>query len=384
MINPEKFTIKAQEALQRAQRMACERNQQQIEPEHLLGTLLEDRDGLVISVLKKLGVPIEEISKRVEQEIDQFPKVRGTGGQVYISQELNKVIESSLEESEKLKDEYISVEHLLLTLSEIETPAGRILRENNIHKENILRILQEIRGGQRVTDQSPEGKYQALKRYGRDLNDLARQEKLDPVIGRDEEIRRVLQVLSRRKKNNPVLIGEPGVGKTAIAEGLAHRIVSGDVPENLKTKRIVALDIGALIAGAKFRGEFEDQLKAVLREIHEADGQIILFIDEMHTLVGAGSAEGAVDASNMLKPALARGDLRCVGATTLDEYRKHIEKDAALERRFQPVQVGEPSVNDTISILRGLKERYEVHHGVRISDSALVSAAMLSYRYITD
>ena len=384
MITPEKFTIKTQEALQRSQRLADEHGHQQIEPEHLLLSLLMDREGLVISVFKKLDVPPGKIENRLQKELERFPKVSGGIGQIYLSKDLNDVLGKSLKESESLKDEYVSVEHLLLALSEAKTTAGEILRENGVVRENILRVLQEIRGGQRVTDQNPEEKYQALKRYGRDLNDLARQGKLDPVIGRDEEIRRVLQVLSRRTKNNPVLIGEPGVGKTAIAEGIAHRIVAGDVPENLKTKRIVALDMGSMVAGTKFRGEFEDRMKAVLREIQEANGEIILFIDELHTLVGAGSAEGAVDASNMLKPALARGELRCIGATTLDEYRKHIEKDAALERRFQPVFVGEPSVEDTISILRGLKERYEVHHGVRIKDSALVEAAILSHRYITD
>jgi len=384
MITPEKFTIKAQEALQRSQRLADEHGHQQIEPEHLLLSLLMDREGLVISVFKKLDVPPGKIENRLQKELERFPKVSGGIGQIYLSKDLNDVLGKSLKESESLKDEYVSVEHLLLALSEAKTTAGEILRENGVVRENILRVLQEIRGGQRVTDQNPEEKYQALKRYGRDLNDLARQGKLDPVIGRDEEIRRVLQVLSRRTKNNPVLIGEPGVGKTAIAEGIAHRIVAGDVPENLKTKRIVALDMGSMVAGTKFRGEFEDRMKAVLREIQEANGEIVLFIDELHTLVGAGSAEGAVDASNMLKPALARGELRCIGATTLDEYRKHIEKDAALERRFQPVFVGEPSVEDTISILRGLKERYEVHHGVRIKDSALVEAAILSHRYITD
>ena len=385
MIDINKFTIKAQEALQKAQRLANEHGNQQIEAEHLLTGLLEDREGLVSSVLKKLGVPVEPIAQKLTEEVGRLVKVSGGGvGQVTISQALNDVLEKSLKESEKLKDEYISVEHILLALAGSKSKAGEILRENGVSHDNILKVLQEIRGGQRVMDQSPEGKYQALKRYGRDLNELARQEKLDPVIGRDEEIRRVFQVLSRRTKNNPVLIGEPGVGKTAIAEGLAHRIVSGDVPENLKTKRIVALDMGMLIAGTKFRGEFEDRMKAVLREIGESDGQIILFIDELHTLVGAGAAEGAMDASNMLKPALARGELRCVGATTLDEYRKHIEKDAALERRFQPVYVGEPTVEDTISILRGLKERYEVHHGVRIQDSAIVSAAVLSHRYISD
>jgi len=384
MIDINRFTIKAQEALQKAQRMAGEHGHQQVEPEHLLSGLLEDPKGLSASMVKKLGAPLASIRTRIQEEIQRFPKVSGAVGQSYVSQELNAVLEKSIKESEKLKDEYISVEHLLLALSEAKSPAGQILRENGLTQDAILKVLQEIRGGHRVTDQSPEDKYQALQRYARDLNELARQGKLDPVIGRDDEIRRVLQVLSRRTKNNPVLIGEPGVGKTAIAEGIAQRIVSGDVPENLKTKRIVALDMGALIAGTKFRGEFEDRMKAVLREVQEAEGQVILFIDEMHTMVGAGSAEGAVDASNMLKPALAKGDLRCVGATTLDEYRKHIEKDAALERRFQPVLVSQPSVTDTISILRGLKERYEVHHGVRIQDTALVAAAMLSHRYISD
>lgn len=384
MIDINRFTIKAQEALQKAQRLAGEYGNQQIEPEHLLLGLLEDREGLASSVLKKLGVSLETVDRKLKEAVERLPKVSGGVGQVYLSQELNTILEKSLGESEKLKDEYISVEHILLAVSESESVSGRLLRDSGVEHDHILKVMQELRGAQRVTDQSPEDKYQALKRYARDLNDLARRDKLDPVIGRDDEIRRVLQVLSRRTKNNPVLIGEPGVGKTAIAEGIAHRIVRGDVPENLKSKRIAALDMGALIAGTKFRGEFENRMKAVLREIAEADGRIILFIDELHTLVGAGSAEGAVDASNMLKPALARGELRCVGATTLDEYRKHIEKDAALERRFQPVLVGEPSVEDTISILRGLKERYEVHHGVRIQDTAIVAAAVLSYRYISD
>ena len=384
MIDIDKFTVKVQEALQKAQRLASEHGHPQIEPEHLLSTLLESKEGLVVSILKKMGVHVEGIQERMQQEIQRLPKVTGGVGQIGISPALNEVLEKSLKISEKLKDEYISVEHLLIALADAKGSAGDVLRDNAINEDTVLLILRDIRGGKRVTDQRPEDKYQALKRYARDLNELARQGKLDPVIGRDEEIRRLLQVLSRRTKNNPVLIGEPGVGKTAVAEGIAHRIVSGDVPENLKTKRIVALDMGALIAGTKFRGEFEDRMKAVLQEIQEAAGQIILFIDELHTLVGAGSAEGAVDASNMLKPALARGELRCVGATTLDEYRKHIEKDAALERRFQPVQIGEPSEADTISILRGLKERYEVHHGVRIQDSALVAAATLSHRYISD
>jgi ATP-dependent Clp protease ATP-binding subunit ClpB len=384
MISADRFTLKAQEALEKTRRKASEYGHQQVENEHLLSSLLDDGEGLAESILNKLGAHVQEIGALLEKEIRRLPKISGGIGQVYISREMNQTLETSLKIAGKLKDEYVSVEHLLLALAQAETAAGCILRDAGVNEKTLLQVLQEIRGGQRVTDQSPEDKYQALKRYARDLNQLVRQSKLDPVIGRDEEIRRVLQVLSRRTKNNPVLIGEPGVGKTAIAEGIAHRIVSGDVPENLKTKRIMALDLGALIAGAKFRGEFEERMKAVLREIQEADGEIILFIDELHTLVGAGSAQGAVDASNMLKPALARGELRCVGATTLNEYRKHIEKDAALERRFQPILVGEPSVSDTISILRGLKERYEVHHGVRVQDNALVSAAVLSHRYISD
>jgi len=384
MISPDQMTVKVQQALQRAQQITSEYGQQQIEPEHLLLALLQDTEGLTLSALKKLDIPAEPFQQQLEEIVRKFPKVSGGVGQVFISQATDQLLQSALKISHKLKDEYISVEHLLLAISEASVKAGDLLRKHGAAHDQILRILKDLRGSQRVTDANPEDKYQALKRYGRDLNDLARRNKLDPVIGRDEEIRRVLQVLSRRTKNNPVLIGEPGVGKTAIAEGLAHRIVTGDVPENLKSKSIVALDLGSLVAGAKFRGEFEDRMKAVLKEVQEADGQIILFIDELHTLVGAGSAEGAVNASNMLKPALARGELRCVGATTLDEYRKHIEKDAALERRFQPVLISEPTVEDTISILRGLKERYEVHHGVRIQDNALVSAATLSYRYISD
>jgi ATP-dependent Clp protease ATP-binding subunit ClpB len=384
MVNFDKMTLKVQEALQQAQRMAAEHGNAQIELEHLLSVFLDDREGLVQMMLKKLGANPDLVHDRALALIGRLARQSGSAGQTVLSRELNDVFEKSLDVAERLKDDYVSVEHVLLALSESKTKTGDMLRQNGVTRDTVLKALKDIRGGQRVTDQNPEDKYQALKRYGRDLNDLARQEKLDPVIGRDEEIRRVLQVLSRRTKNNPVLIGEPGVGKTAIAEGIAHRIVSGDVPENLKTKRIVALDMGALIAGAKFRGEFEERLKAVLKEIQESDGEVILFIDELHTLVGAGAAEGAMDASNMLKPALARGDLRCVGATTLDEYRKHIEKDAALERRFQPVMVSEPSVADTISILRGLKERYEIHHGVRIQDGAIVQAAVLSSRYITD
>lgn len=383
MVSFDKFTIKSQEAVQKAQQLAIEQNQQQIEPEHILLALLEASDSMVRSILKKAGARPEQIQEAVSAEIKKFPVVHGLG-QVYLSNRANQLLEQTMKQVDKLHDEFVSVEHMLLALTEDQGSAGRILRENGLNPDTILMVMKQIRGTQRVTDQNPEAKYQALQRYGRDLNDLARRGKLDPVIGREDEIRRVLQVLSRRTKNNPVLVGEPGVGKTAIAEGIAHRIIEGDVPENLKTKQIVALDLGALIAGAKFRGEFEDRLKAVLREIQESNGEIILFIDELHTLVGAGAAEGAVDASNMLKPALARGELRCIGATTLDEYRKHIEKDAALERRFQPVLVEPPNVDDTISILRGLKEKYEVHHGVRIKDVAIIEAATLSDRYIAD
>ncbi len=384
MISPEQLTIKAQESLQRAQKLAGEHSHQQLEPEHLLLAMLRDGEGLVASIFKKLGVRPDSLEPGLSEELARFPRVQDASGQIYVSKAMNTLLTQSLKEAHSLKDEYVSVEHLFLSLADAPGRAGQLLRENGISRDNVLKVLQEVRGGQRVTDQNPEDKYQALKRYARDLNDLVRQGKLDPVIGRDDEIRRVMQVLCRRTKNNPVLIGEPGVGKTAIVEGIAHRIVSGDVPETLKTKRIVSLDMGALIAGAKFRGEFEERLKAVLKEIQEASGDIILFIDELHTLVGAGAAEGAMDASNMLKPALARGELRCVGATTQDEYRKNIEKDPALERRFQPVMVDEPSVSETISILRGLKEKYEVHHGVRIQDGALVQAAELSKRYITD
>jgi ATP-dependent Clp protease ATP-binding subunit ClpB len=384
VIRFDKFTVKAQEAVQAAQSLADQQNHQAIEPEHLLLALLQQREGVVGPVLAKLGARPEAIQRAVEQEVQRLPRVRG-GGQQYVSERLRALFERAQQEAERLRDEYVSTEHLLVALAqERDGAAGRVLAAQGVTADGIYRALVEIRGSQRVTDPNPEEKYQALQRYSRDLTDLARKGKLDPVIGRDEEIRRVIQVLSRRTKNNPVLIGEPGVGKTAIVEGLAQRIVAGDVPEGLKNKRLIALDIGAMVAGSKYRGEFEDRLKAVLREITESQGEIICFIDELHTLVGAGAAEGAVDAANMLKPALARGELRCIGATTLDEYRKHVEKDPALERRFQPVMVREPSVEDTIAILRGLKEKYEVHHKVKIKDSALVAAAVLSHRYISD
>jgi len=380
----DKLTVKAQEALQAAQSKADQHNHQAIEPEHLLSALLEQREGVVGPVLAKLGARPEAVQRELEAALGKLPSVRGGSGQ-YLGERTQKTLERAQKEAERLKDDYVSTEHLLLALAQDrDGVAGRTLAGAGVNAEAIYKALVEIRGTQRVTDQNPEEKYQALQRYSRDLTDLARRGKLDPVIGRDEEIRRVIQVLSRRTKNNPVLIGEPGVGKTAIVEGLAQRIVAGDVPEGLKGKTLVALDIGSLVAGSKYRGEFEDRLKAVLKEIVESDGQIICFIDELHTLVGAGAAEGAVDAANMLKPALARGELRCVGATTLDEYRKHIEKDAALERRFQPVMVREPSVEDTIAILRGLKDKYEVHHKVKIKDTALVAAAVLSHRYIGD
>ncbi len=387
MSSPSRFTEKLQEALGRAQNAALSAHNQAVDVEHLLAALLEDDEGLASSVLQLAGVDRAIVRRKLADELAKVPHVTGGGtdsSQVYATQRLGRVLARAEQETGKLKDDYISVEHVLIAMLDEPGAASRILREAGLTHDKLMETLQKVRGNQRVTSANPEATYQALERYGRDLTKMAAAGKLDPVIGRDEEIRRVIQVLSRRTKNNPVLIGEPGVGKTAIVEGLAQRIVAGDVPEGLKDRRLVALDMGALVAGAKFRGEFEERLKAVLKEVQEASGQVIMFIDELHTVVGAGAAEGAMDASNLLKPALARGELHCIGATTLDEYRKHIEKDAALERRFQPVMVEEPSVEDTISILRGLKERYEVHHGIRIKDSALVTAAILSKRYITD
>src|SRR5256714_2532856 len=378
----DKLTLRGQEAVQAAIELA-ERNQnQQVEPEHILCAMLDQAEGIVRPLLGKLGANIQVVKNDCEAAVARLPRVQG--GQQYLSPRLNQIFTAAEKQAEKMQDEYISTEHLLLAITdEKDGAAGKLLRQHGVNRDDLLKAIEQTRGGARITDQNAESNYQALAKYARDLTDLARKGKLDPVIGRDEEIRRVIQILSRRTKNNPVLIGEPGVGKTAIVDGLAQRIIAGDVPESLKRKRIVALDLGAMIAGSKYRGEFEDRLKAVVKEIEEA-GDIILFIDELHTLVGAGGAEGAVDASNMLKPALARGELRCIGATTLNEYQKYIEKDKALERRFQKTYVGEPTVEDTIAILRGLKERYEIHHGVKIKDAAILAAAMLSHRYITD
>ncbi|MGA9524501.1 MAG: ATP-dependent chaperone ClpB [Myxococcaceae bacterium] len=379
----DKFTVKAQEAIQEGQTVARRAGNPSYEPEHLLKALLAQEDGIAVPILRRIGADPKLVESRIDEVIGKLPRV-SSGEGATLGQRTLKALDKAEDEARSMKDDYTSSEHLLLALAQDKGSVGEVLKSSGISRDRILSVLKDVRGGGRVTSQDAEGTYQALEKYGRDLTELARKGKLDPVIGRDEEIRRVVQVLSRRTKNNPVLIGEPGVGKTAIAEGLARRIVDGDVPEGLKNKRIVALDLGAMVAGAKYRGEFEERLKAVLKEVAAANGEVVLFIDEMHTLVGAGKAEGAMDAGNMLKPALARGELHCIGATTLDEYRKHIEKDAALERRFQPVMVGEPTVEDTISILRGLKERYEVHHGVRIQDAALVAAATLSNRYIAD
>jgi len=384
-INPSKLTVKSQEALQAAVEIASNYGNNQVEPEHLLAALIQDPEGVATSVLRKLGVNIDQLRIRATGALEALPKITGAAGaNQFASNNLNKLFDVARKEAEALKDEYVSTEHLLLAFLDGNTTSSKLLKEHGVTKNGVLSALQSVRGTQRVTDPNAEERYQSLEKYGRDLTEAARKGKLDPVIGREEEIRRVMQVLSRRTKNNPVLIGDPGVGKTAIVEGIANRIASGDVPEGLKSKRIVALDMGTLVAGTSFRGQFEERLKAIVKEVAESAGEIILFIDELHTLIGAGATQGAMDAANILKPALARGELHTIGATTLDEYHKHIEKDAALERRFQPVFVGEPSVEDTISILRGLQEKYEVHHGVRIRDAALIAAAQLSDRYIAD
>src|SRR5438874_133249 len=379
----DRYTQKMQEALQAAQDLASQNNHPEMTNEHFLPGLLDQSDGIARPLLEKIGANVDQLQERLRSELERRPKIHGSAADLRISNELRSVLDGAEKEMSKLKDEFTSAEHYLLALTGANVPAAKILKDLGVTRDKLMQALQQVRGSQRVTDQNPEGKYQTLEKYGRDLTEMARRGKIDPVIGRDNEIRRVMQVLSRRTKNNPVLIGEPGVGKTAIVEGLARRIISGDVPESLKQKKLIAMDIGSMVAGAKFRGEFEDRLKAFLKEVTDSQGEIILFIDELHTIVGAGAAEGSVDASNLLKPQLARGELRTIGATTLDEYRKYIEKDAALERRFQPVMVDEPTVEDTIAILRGLKERYEVHHGVRITDAALVAAAVLSDRYVT-